>query len=445
VNFIRFVCLAGVLGILATTVSAQTFTVLHNFELADGQNPMGMLTRDSAGSLYGTTRFGGDLSQQNDGYGVVFELANSNGSWKESTVYKFSDTSDGSQPETGLIAGPGGVGYGAAPFGGSFTGNSCLIGGGCGTVYTVGSGGKFSVLYSFSGSPDGQQPFSPLLQGASGSLYGTTELGGTLDCSMFNSLGCGTVYEVNTSGTEQVIYSFLGPNNNSDGATPFSALVQDASGNLYGSTTFGGIINNNANCGYNAGCGTLFELTPNSNGTWTETVLYRFQGGADGDYPAVSLFSDSDGSLYGTTPVGGNLSDCGGLGCGTIFKLSQTNGQWSKTVLYTFGGADGDMPITPLTRDTAGNSYGATQYGGNLNCKYYLNTGCGVVFKLTPSGKETVLHQFSGTDGLYPGGGVLLNQTAGVLYGTTMEGGDIAHCTVEKYYIGCGVVYEITK
>src|SRR5580704_2568309 len=377
----RIAFLIGMTTILATTLSAQTFTVLHNFS-------------------------GGD---------------------------------DGADPENGLIAGPGGSGYGTAPFGGSFAQTICNLDGGCGTVYQMGRNGKFSVVYSFTGAPDGQHPFSALLAGANGALYGTTELGGNLDCP-FNSLGCGTVFQVNANGAEQVIYSFLGPDNNSDGANAFTALIKDEAGNLYGSTLFGGTINN-ADCEPDAGCGTVFELSPSNGGGWTETVLYRFQGGADGDFPAVSLFN-TDGSIYGTTADGGNLSACGGSGCGTIFKLTNTNGQWTKTTVYAFSGSDGDGPISPLTHDTAGNLYGATAYGGNLNCTYY-QPGCGVVFKVDPKGKETVLHTFSGNDGLFPGGGVLVYGNA--LYGTTIEGGDIANCSLQEYYTGCGVVYEISK
>ena len=439
-NPMRIAFLIGTTAILATTLSAQTFSVLHNFELTDGQNPLGMLTNDSTGNLYGTTEFGGAVTNESEGNGVIFQLANRNGGWRESVLYKFSDGADGADPEDGLIAGPGGNGYGSALFGGSFTPDNCNLDGGCGTVYQMGRNGKFSVVYSFTGAPDGQHPFSSLLAGANGSLYGTTEYGGNLACA-FNSFGCGTVYQVNTNGAEQVIYSFLGPDNNSDGANPFSAVVKDLAGNLYGSTVFGGTINNN-NCEPDSGCGTIFELSPNNDGSWTETVLYRFQGGADGDSPAVSFFNDADGSIYGTTPTGGNLSACGSAGCGTIFRLTNTNGQWTKTIVYAFSGHDGDTPVSPLTHDSAGNLYGATAYGGNLNCTYYT-PGCGVVFKVDPKGKETVLHTFSGNDGLFPGGGVLVYGNA--LYGTTIEGGDIANCSLQEYYTGCGVVYEISK
>lgn len=433
--------LVGWVCILSAASSAQTFSVLHNFELTDGQNPLGTLAKDASGNIYGTTRFGGEVSQDSIGYGVVFQLAPRKGSWKESVLYEFSNGPDGSGPEDGLIAGPGGGGFGVASFGGISTGGFCPDGG-CGTVYEMSQDGKFSVVYSFTGAPDGQQPFSSLLKAASGSMYGTTEYGGNLDCP-FNSPGCGTVYEVDASGTEKVIYSFLGPNDNSDGANPFSAVVQDTAGNLYGSTDFGGTVNNNL-CSPDAGCGTVFELSPNSNGTWSENILYRFQGGADGSYPAVSFFSHTDRSIYGTTPNGGDLSSCGGAGCGTIFKLTNTNGQWAKTIVYEFSGQDGDEPISPLVRDRGGNIYGATANGGNLNCQYY-SLGCGVVFKIDPAGKETVLHTFSGTDGLFPGGGVLLDQSSGALYGTTTEGGDIANCSLAHYYTGCGVVYEIKR
>lgn len=436
---IKALFLSAIICILATAVSAQTFSVLHNFELTDGQNPQGLLAKNATGNLYGTTRFGGEVTQESIGYGVVFQLARNN-NWKESVLYEFNDGADGSNPEVGLIPGPGGNGFGTAPFGGLFTGGYCPDGG-CGTVYQLARTGKFSEIYSFTGAPDGQQPFSSLLATSNGTMYGTTELGGNLDCP-FNSAGCGTVYQVDSSGAEKVIYSFLGPGTNSDGANPFDAVVQDAAGNLYGTTDFGGTVNDN--CSPSAGCGTVFELSPNADGTWTESILYRFQGGADGSYPGISFFNNADGSVYGTTPNGGNIS-CGIGGCGTIFKLSQSNGTWVKTVVYQFSGSDGDQPISPLTRDSAGNIYGATENGGNPNCQYYATIGCGVVFKITSAGKETVLHEFSGTDGLFPGGGVLVDESAGALYGTTMEGGDIANCSLAHYYDGCGVVYEIKK
>src|SRR5580698_2122666 len=115
----RIAFLIGMTTILATTLPAQTFTVLHNFELTDGQNPLGMLTNDSKGNLYGTTEFGGDVTNESEGNGVVFQLTNRNGTWQESVLHKFSDGSDGGDPENGLIAGPGGNGYATAPFGGS--------------------------------------------------------------------------------------------------------------------------------------------------------------------------------------------------------------------------------------------------------------------------------------------------------------------------------------
>jgi len=113
-----------------------------------------------------------------------------------------------------------------------------------------------------------------------------------------------------------------------------------------------------------------------------------------------------------------------------------------KTVLYQFSGSNGDEPISPLARDSAGNLYGVTANGGN--CTYYT-LGCGVVFRLSSAGKETVLHEFTGNDGLFPAGSVLLDEAVGALYGTTTQGGDIANCSLDHYYTGCGVVYEIKK
>jgi uncharacterized repeat protein (TIGR03803 family) len=217
-----------------------------------------------------------------------------------------------------------------------------------------------------------------------------------------------------------------------DGMTPPSGFVADKAGNLYGVTSIGG----NGNCsdfGGGGGCGALYELSPPAKlgGAWTETVLYNFQGGADGDEVIGSLIFDTKGNLYGTTALGGG-GTCT-YGCGTVFELvppALAGGAWTKSTLYFFqgGATDGSYPEASLVLDRHGNLYGTTLYGGGPNCAAY---GCGTIFELTPPPQpggawtETVLHTFVGpssTDGYCPSSNLILD-AAGNLYGTTGFGG----------------------
>jgi uncharacterized repeat protein (TIGR03803 family) len=227
------------------------------------------------------------------------------------------------------------------------------------------------------------------------------------------------------SGSESSVYNFSG---GSDPKLPYAGLVFDKSGNLYGTSELGGVSNQ----------GTVFQVTPNSDGTWSESVLYSFTGSADGGQPSSGLVLDSAGNLYGTTNFGGN-ANCN-LGCGTVFKLSKASGGWAETVLYTFtGGADGRQPTARLLLDAAGNLYGTTLLGGNIgsNC----TSGCGTVFKLTQGSSgwtESVVYAFAGgNDGVSPYDG-LTADASGNLYGTTSAGGSSASGTVFKLTPGSG-------
>jgi uncharacterized repeat protein (TIGR03803 family) len=245
---------------------------------------------------------------------------------------------------------------------------------------------------------------------------------------------------------EKVLYSFQG---GSDGQFPAGGVVFDKAGNLYGATYEGG-----STCS-SPGCGTIFQLSPGSGGTWTETILYGFNGN-QGSRPEGGVIADKSGNLYGTTAYGGS-GTCillgGNVGCGVVYELSppaQEGGQWTYTVLYNFrGGKDGQIPHGDLTLDDAGNLYGATLYGGghgSCNAPYFQH--CGTVFKLsTPKQKggkwtEEVLHSFkSGTDGANPNGGLLLG-CKGVIYGTTFAGGT-QNCAYQGY-VGCGTAFRLT-
>jgi len=211
--------------------------------------------------------------------------------------------------------------------------------------------------------------------------------------------------------TETVLYSFTG---SSDGGVPVAGLISDKDGNLYGTTSQYG----DGPCVFpDAGCGTVFELMPTQEGgvvQWTFKLLYTFQGGSDGDNPKSDLAFDSLGNLYGTTAWGG--TGCAGSGCGTVFELERSGDAWTENILYRFtGGTDGSYPVGSLTLDAQGNIYGTAAYGGDINCINGFGTGCGVVFRLSPTGASTentwaltVLHTFHGADGANPYVGVTL-------------------------------------
>jgi len=225
------------------------------------------------------------------------------------------------------------------------------------------------------------------------------------------------------SGSEQALYSFTG---GADPKFPYAGLAFDKAGNLYGTTQLGG-----ANS-----LGTVFEMTHNSDGTWTESVLYSFTGSADGGQPSGSLIFDASGSLYGTTNFGGN-GNCN-MGCGTVFKLTPASSGWTETVLYTFtGGSDGREPYARLRFDAAGNLYGTTLLGGNINS--VCSAGCGTVFKLTSASSgwtESVLYSFTGAaDGASPYAGLAFD-SAGNIYGTAYGAGASASGVVFKLSSG---------
>ncbi len=260
---------------------------------------------------------------------------------------------------------------------------------GCGTVFKLDSKGKQTVLHMFTGISDGAYPNGNLIQDAKGNFYGTTGNGGGL-CG----IGCGTVFRVDATAKECVIYRFSG---SSDGNSPRAGIVRDAKDNIYGTTYLGGDLT----CGAE-GCGTVFKI----DSIGKESVIHTFTGGTDGYYPFAALVTD------GATLVGATASS-GAFGFGTVFQVDKTG---AKTVLYSFaGGSDGANPVANLVRDAAGNLYGTTQNGGAFNW--------GTVFKLDSAGHETVLYSFTGgTDGRNPSACVIVD-SAGNLYGTTNTGG----------------------
>jgi uncharacterized repeat protein (TIGR03803 family) len=393
--------------------AAQTESVLYSFlgDL-DGAQPVAGLI-DKAGNLFGTTGFGGSANS-----GTVFELSppsTAGGAWTETVLYSFQGGTDGSLPFSGLIADPAGNLYGTTLAGGSV----CAI---CGTVFKLSKhGGVWSetVLYNF-GFSDGANPFGKLLRDDDGNLYGTTVSGG--------DYGAGTVYELSPPDRphgpweERVLYSFTG---GVDGAEPIGDVIADPAGRLYGTASSGG-----------AGFGVVFQLHPAPKSKpWPEKVLYSFTGANDGAAPYNGVAFDGRGNLVGVASLGGDPS-CAGGGCGTVFELTAPRnpaGTWSENTLYGFtGGLDGAQPLGKPIVDGKGKIFGTTSIDG---VAYPCYASCGTVYELLPptstsTWTETTLYDFgNGTDGSAPQSGLVLGK-GGILYGTTLSGGDSGVGTV---------------
>ncbi len=331
------------------------------------------------------------------------------------TLYSFTGGQDGSEPYAGLVFDKAGNLYGTTYLGGAY---------GYGVVFELTKGSartwKEKVLHHFTNGNDGGLPVARVIFDQGGNLYGTTEQGG--------ARGQGVVFKLtpNADGSwkEKVLHDFSG---NQDGGVPLSALIFDQTGNLYGTTYYGGDLNCYGNV--EAGCGIVFKLTPNVAGSWKERVLHSFAG-PDGELPAGDLIFDQSGSLYGTTVQGGSGSDGG-----VVFKLTPSaDGSWKEKVLHRFGCVhEGCQPEAGVIFDQAGNLYGTTSQG-------WCKGNCGSVFELilNPDGSwaENLLHQFrSGNDGGEPSAALLLD-AAGNLYGTTPLGG------TNGYW--AGIVFELT-
>lgn len=321
-------------------------TVLHNFSCySDGKDPHGGVTFDPRGNLDGTTVAGGTGGLcASDGCGVVYSL---NGS-TEHVLYSFKGGNDGWGPGGGVAYDSKGNVFGTTPDGGASS---------SGVVYEVSRDARRfheRVIHAFTGGKDGAVgSLGLLLRDSSGNFYGVTELGG-------GTPNAGTVFRISPAGTKYTfttLYRFKGM---PDASGPYGGLIADASGNLYGTTYYGG-----AN-----GVGTVFELKAVAGGKYRERVLYSFKGGADGSSPTSTLLFGSTGQLYGTTSAGGGSCDCG-----TIFSLDPVSRK--ETVLHSFGGtADGTYPYYGMVSDGSGNMYGTTVAGGSF--------GQGTVFKFTP-------------------------------------------------------------
>jgi uncharacterized repeat protein (TIGR03803 family) len=441
-----------------------TEKVLYNL---DGPSNASLIF-DKVGNLYGTIEYGGS-SACSLGCGSIFELSPGSNGWTENILYAFTGGSDGAHPQASLLADSTGSLYTTVSGGANSGCGGNTRGCGAAVKLTPSTGGKWTLgaLYDFPSPHDGSSSQANLISDAAGNLYGTTTYGGTGQCSLGPNGGCGTVFELSPTADgkwkERVLYNFT--NSNGDGANPIAGLVFDSTGNLYGTTQYGG----------NGNYGTVFRLSPNLKGRWTETVIYAFSGN-EGFGPAAGLTFDKEGRLYGTTELGGSGSggdvfqlvpqrDGGwlenilyifnqgyprgglvldkeenlyGTTLDTVFKLSHNSGGWAETVLHTFSGNDGLYLKATVVFDKEGSLYGTTVQGGIYDA--------GVVFELTPGSggvwTEAVLYNFVGVDGdgALPASDLIFDNL-GNLYGTTTVGGiNGGGCGG----LGCGIAFELT-
>jgi uncharacterized repeat protein (TIGR03803 family) len=383
--------------------------------IIDGNTPFSTPIFDSAGNLYGTTADGGA-----NGFGIVFKLTpTSSGLWKETILHSFKGSpGDGATPYSTLFRDSAGNLYGTTFTGGLKTKNpECSAG--CGVVFkltpTAKGPWKETILYRFKGGADGASPHAGLIQDKAGNFYGTASGGG-------NSTGTGTVFKLTLTSTgwkETILHSF---GIEVDGAVPFASLVFDSAGNLYGTTVLGGEQN----------LGTVFKMTPQTSGTWTETVLHSLQGGNDGLEPYAPVVLDKEGNVYAASQA---LNEQ--LPCGAVFKLTAAN-NYAETILHSFEGTfnnnDGCIP-NGLVFDTSGNLFGTSVFGGT--------DSAGTIFKLTPDSaggfSYSVLYSFLGdqttsTDGEFPFAPMAFGPN-GELFGTAIGGPD-------GNFPGAGVVFE---
>ena len=411
-NTLSWAAIAAVFVFLimpAFVFAAAKEKILLNFNGTDGGGSEAGLIFDQAGNLYGTAGGGGSY-----GDGTVFELSpGGNGQWTVTVLHSFDDNgSDGSQPLAPVVFDKSGNLYGTTSLGGIFGGF------GWGTVFELspGANGQWTetVLHSFNDNGlDGAAPYAGVVLDAAGNLYGATVSGG--NATACGDEGCGTIYELtpgaNGQWTEKILYNF----NGKDGANPYAALIFDNSGNLYGTTV---------NAAFGDGRGTVFELTPGSDGKWTHRVLYTFGSYPDGRGPFAGVVFGAKGTLF-TSTSGGGANEYGAV----VELMRGSHGKWKDKVLHSFNnnGVDGTFPTATPILDHAGNLYGTTFMGGSAGCTGQFGR-CGIVFKLRPGAKskwtETGLHRFlpNGVDGLGPHDSLVFDQK-GNLYGTTEAGG----------------------
>ena len=422
-------------AIAAPLAEAQTFTTLHSFDATDGAYPVAALVQGTDGNLYGTADQGGANTACGDssGCGTVFKITPSG---TLTTLYSFcsqTNCTDGDFPEAALVQATNGSLYGTTTNGGANTDCGGGFSFGCGTVFKITQGGTLTTLYSFCSQlscRDGSNPYAGLVQATNGDFYGTTygddystngtvfkiTPSGTLTtlynfcypgcgeginpvaglvqatngdfygaASQGGAFGNGTIFKITPSGTLTTLYSFCSQSGCTDGAGPYTGLIQASNGNFYGTTTQGGAY----------GYGTVFKITPSA----TLSTLYSFcsqSGCPDGEFPTTGLIQASDGNFYGTTGSGFSTNP------GTVFKITPSG---MLTTLYSFcsqsGCPDGEQPSAGLVQHTNGNFYGTTGLGGagGYGTVFSLSVGLGPFVETLPtSGKVGTAVKILGTN-----------------------------------------------
>src|SRR5580704_5014677 len=372
------------------TLPAQTFKSLDSFDNTDAAFPWATLVQGNDGNFYGTTQNGGNTACSS-GCGTIFRIT-PNG---KLTTFNFDGT-NGNGPIAGLVQAANGDFYGVSGGGAN----------GLGTVFKFTPNGGLTTLYSFTANT-GYGPIGGLVLASDGNFYGTTSSGGppTGQCK---PSGCGTIFKITPKGEYTTLHNFNGI---PDGGSPLATMTQAPNGKFYGTASKRG----------NAGSyGTVFTVTPKGK----FTVVHQFNN-KDGAYPFGGLILGTDGNFYGQTDLGG-ASPYGAFG--TVYKMTPSG---KVTTLHSFEQTDGDNPISNLVQGTDGNFYGTAAYGG----KY---PSFGTVFKITPNGKFTTLHNFDSKDGSYLYAG-LIQATNGKFYGATYAGGSSTACPY-----GCGTVFSLS-
>ena len=390
-NFCLRACALIVLwATTAVTLPAQTFKSLHSFVNTDGAFPWATLVQASDGNFYGTTQNGGNTACAL-GCGTIFRITPSG----KLTTFSFDGT-NGSQPFAGLVQVANGDFYGVTTTGGADN---------LGTVFKFTPNGGLTTLYSFA-ADTGYSPLGGLVLASDGNFYGTASSGGpaTGQCNP----GCGTIFKITPKGKYTTLHNFNGL---PDGGLPLATMTQAPDGKLYGTASTLGNAGN---------YGTVFTIT--TKGKFA--VVHQFDN-TDGAYPFGGLILGTDGNFYGQTDLGG-ASQYGAYG--TVYKMTPSG---KVTTLHSFEQTDGDNPISNLVQGTDGNFYGTAAYGG-------LYPNFGTIFKITPSGTFTTLHNFDSTDGAYLYAG-LIQATNGKFYGATFAGGSSTACS-----FGCGTVFSLS-
>jgi uncharacterized repeat protein (TIGR03803 family) len=376
---------------------AQTLTTTYLF--GSGGIPEGVLVEGTDGNLYGTTY--GYAGKQN---GMIFRIT---------PTGTFTVLHAGGAFAAGLTVGTDGNFYGTSLAGGTL---------GYGWVFKITPTGTLTTLHNFGPLPSGTYPDAALVQASDGNFYGTTKEGGTNTCLYGGTnYGCGTLFKITPGGALTTLHNFCSQSGCADGQEP-GPLALGADGNLYGTTSAGG---SNACSG---GCGTVFRITT----TGTLTTLHGFAL-ADGADPG-GLVQAADGNFYGVTYSGGaNNNLCNSGTCGTVYRMTSAG---ALTTLHKFEYTDGANPGAAMVQGSDGNLYGTTAGGGS--CTTWAG-GCGTVFKFTPTGTLTMLHDFDKTDGAVPTG--LVQHTNGAFYGPTVRGGANAYHACGGF---CGTLFTLS-